>query len=120
MIDKTFELGQDVIGTNVLNKFHKDRAINVASRVITRQMLTTNNAPMTRGDHTSTLRSANCPTPGYHVFKRTGTIFKLDIMLTRKTALTPDASVWNKIMNTFHEYWNNVTARVVTRFHCRH
>ncbi|KAH3713005.1 hypothetical protein DPMN_072768 [Dreissena polymorpha] len=30
-----------IIGTNVLTKFHEDRTINVASRVFTRQMLTT-------------------------------------------------------------------------------
>ncbi|KAH3871560.1 hypothetical protein DPMN_034765 [Dreissena polymorpha] len=35
-----FELGRGIIGTNVL-KFHEDQTINVASRVFTRQMLTT-------------------------------------------------------------------------------
>ncbi|KAH3890109.1 hypothetical protein DPMN_014180 [Dreissena polymorpha] len=28
-----FELGQDIIGTNLLTKFHEDRTINVASRI---------------------------------------------------------------------------------------
>ncbi|KAH3810783.1 hypothetical protein DPMN_139181 [Dreissena polymorpha] len=36
-----FVLGRGIIGTNVLTKFHDDRTINVASRVFTRQMLTT-------------------------------------------------------------------------------
>ncbi|KAH3733892.1 hypothetical protein DPMN_040331 [Dreissena polymorpha] len=36
-----FELGRGIIGKNVLTKFHEDRTINVASRVFTRQMLTT-------------------------------------------------------------------------------
>ncbi|KAH3892670.1 hypothetical protein DPMN_016793 [Dreissena polymorpha] len=31
-----FELIQDIIGTNLLTKFHEDRKINVASRVLTR------------------------------------------------------------------------------------
>ncbi|KAH3733317.1 hypothetical protein DPMN_039743 [Dreissena polymorpha] len=37
----SFELSRGIIGTNVLTKFHEDRTINVASRVFTRQMLTT-------------------------------------------------------------------------------
>ncbi|KAH3705587.1 hypothetical protein DPMN_080664 [Dreissena polymorpha] len=36
-----FKLGRGIIGTDVLTKFHEDRTINVASRVFTRQMLTT-------------------------------------------------------------------------------
>ncbi|KAH3778344.1 hypothetical protein DPMN_179799 [Dreissena polymorpha] len=47
-----FELGRGIIGTNVLTKFHEDRTINVASRVLTRQMLTTD-ARRTKGDHNS-------------------------------------------------------------------
>ncbi|KAH3772292.1 hypothetical protein DPMN_173630 [Dreissena polymorpha] len=43
-----------IIGTNVLTKFHEDRTINVASRVFTRQMLTTDARRMTdKGDHNS-------------------------------------------------------------------
>ncbi|KAH3800774.1 hypothetical protein DPMN_154416 [Dreissena polymorpha] len=30
-----FELAQDIIGTNLLTKFHDDRTINVISRVLT-------------------------------------------------------------------------------------
>ncbi|KAH3698646.1 hypothetical protein DPMN_086191 [Dreissena polymorpha] len=37
----SFELGRGIIGTNVLTKFHEDRTINVASRMFTRPMLTT-------------------------------------------------------------------------------
>ncbi|KAH3749368.1 hypothetical protein DPMN_183865 [Dreissena polymorpha] len=36
-----FKLRRGIIGTNVLTKFHEDWTINVASRVFTRQMLTT-------------------------------------------------------------------------------
>ncbi|KAH3818078.1 hypothetical protein DPMN_119674 [Dreissena polymorpha] len=51
-----FELIQDIIGTNILKKFHEDWKINVASRVLTRK---------------------NVPPPGGHVFKPTGIIFEL-------------------------------------------
>ncbi|KAH3887743.1 hypothetical protein DPMN_011762 [Dreissena polymorpha] len=51
-----FELIQDIIGTNHLSKFHEDRKINVASRVLTRK---------------------NAPSPGSHVFQPTNIIFEL-------------------------------------------
>ncbi|KAH3882714.1 hypothetical protein DPMN_006658 [Dreissena polymorpha] len=51
-----FQLIQDIIGTNLLTKFHEDRKINVASRVFTRK---------------------NAPPPDGHVFQPTGIIFKL-------------------------------------------
>ncbi|KAH3895995.1 hypothetical protein DPMN_020165 [Dreissena polymorpha] len=44
---------QNIIGTNLLTKFHKDWKINVASRVLTR---------------------TNAPTPGSHVFQPAGII----------------------------------------------
>ncbi|KAH3720323.1 hypothetical protein DPMN_063220 [Dreissena polymorpha] len=63
-----FELNQHIIKTNILTKLHEDwasnvtstvftsfeldRTINVASRVFTRQMLTTDARP-TKGDHNS-------------------------------------------------------------------
>ncbi|KAH3864628.1 hypothetical protein DPMN_027651 [Dreissena polymorpha] len=56
---RTSELGfriQNIIGTNLLTKFHEDRKINVASRVLTRK---------------------NAPPPGSHVFQPTGIIFEL-------------------------------------------
>ncbi|KAH3711017.1 hypothetical protein DPMN_070516 [Dreissena polymorpha] len=36
-----------------LSKFYEDQTSNVASRLLTRQMLTTHNAPQTKGDHKS-------------------------------------------------------------------
>ncbi|KAH3738688.1 hypothetical protein DPMN_045328 [Dreissena polymorpha] len=51
-----FELIQDIIGTNHLSKFHEDRKINMASRVLTKK---------------------NAPPPGGHVFQSTDIIFKL-------------------------------------------
>ncbi|KAH3729567.1 hypothetical protein DPMN_055538 [Dreissena polymorpha] len=48
-----FKLIQDIFETNLLTKFHEDWTINVASRVLTRQMLTRmmDNARRTKGDH---------------------------------------------------------------------
>ncbi|KAH3891512.1 hypothetical protein DPMN_015616 [Dreissena polymorpha] len=48
-----FELIQDIIETNFLTKFHEDWTINVASRELTRQMLTPHAARRTKGDHKS-------------------------------------------------------------------
>ncbi|KAH3887734.1 hypothetical protein DPMN_011753 [Dreissena polymorpha] len=36
----TFELVQNIIGTNLLTKFHDDRTMNMASRVLTRKNAT--------------------------------------------------------------------------------
>ncbi|KAH3867859.1 hypothetical protein DPMN_030996 [Dreissena polymorpha] len=47
-----FELSRGIIGTHVLTKFYEDRTINVASRVFTWQMLTTDTR-QTKGDHKS-------------------------------------------------------------------
>ncbi|KAH3696591.1 hypothetical protein DPMN_084067 [Dreissena polymorpha] len=44
LLTKTiFLLVQDIIGTNVLTKFHEDWTIYVASKVLSRQMLTPHN-----------------------------------------------------------------------------
>ncbi|KAH3755433.1 hypothetical protein DPMN_190129 [Dreissena polymorpha] len=56
-----FNLIQDIIEANPLTKFHEDWTINVASRELTRQMLTPRNSQRTRdnaqwttkGDHQS-------------------------------------------------------------------
>ncbi|KAH3866296.1 hypothetical protein DPMN_029356 [Dreissena polymorpha] len=101
-----------IIGTNLLSKFHEDRKINVASRVLTRK---------------------NDPPPGGHVFQPTGIIFKLvqDIigmnLLTKKNApplgshvfqanviifVTPNTNLLTK----FHEDWTiNVAFGEFTR-----
>ncbi|KAH3739907.1 hypothetical protein DPMN_046597 [Dreissena polymorpha] len=62
-----FELIQDIIGTNHLSKFHEDRKINVASRVLTRK---------------------NAPPPGGHVFQPTDIIFELVQDITGMNLLT--------------------------------
>ncbi|KAH3799731.1 hypothetical protein DPMN_153345 [Dreissena polymorpha] len=52
-----YELIQDIIGTNLLTKFHEDQVIHVASRVLTRQMLTPHNERRTKGDHKGSPRA---------------------------------------------------------------
>ncbi|KAH3848977.1 hypothetical protein DPMN_091362 [Dreissena polymorpha] len=77
-----FELIQDIIETNPLTKFHEDRKINLASRVLTRK---------------------NAPLPGGHVFQPTSIIFKL----------VQDIIGMNHLIIKFHEDWTiNVASRV--------
>ncbi|KAH3738366.1 hypothetical protein DPMN_045000 [Dreissena polymorpha] len=111
-----FELIQDIIGTNLLSKFHEDRKINVASRMLTRK-----NAPplaaifmkiiqknvasrvLTRFYY-SHIRK-NAPPLGSHVFQANVTIFELiqDIIETN-------------LLTKFHEDWTeNVASRELTR-----
>ncbi|KAH3827607.1 hypothetical protein DPMN_129546 [Dreissena polymorpha] len=103
------ELIQDISGTNLLSKFHEDRKINVASRVLTRK-----NAPRPGGhvfqptisfsktlltkfdkDRTKNVASIEkCPTLGSHVFQANVTIVNLiqDVIETN-------------LMTKFHEDW---------------
>ncbi|KAH3798848.1 hypothetical protein DPMN_152451 [Dreissena polymorpha] len=93
-----FELVQDVIGTNLLTKFHEDPTINVASTVFTRQIFMTHNGRQTidkwfiQGNYLSltlwliTTRLFTCfhyihiektaPSPGGYVFPPIMTIFE--------------------------------------------
>ncbi|KAH3882370.1 hypothetical protein DPMN_006306 [Dreissena polymorpha] len=100
----TIFFNEDMIRTKLLTKFHEDRKINVASRVLTRK---------------------NVPPPGSHVFQPTGIIFEIiqDIIgmnllpinvasrvLTRfyyshiKKNAPPLGSHTN-LLNKFHEDW---------------
>ncbi|KAH3709321.1 hypothetical protein DPMN_068783 [Dreissena polymorpha] len=113
-----FELIQDIIGTNLLTKFHDDRKINVTSRVLTRKM------PRSRGGHVFqptdiifeylqdiigmnlltefhedrtinvASRVINAPPLGSHVFQAHVIIFKLIQDINKKILLTK-----------FHEDW---------------
>ncbi|KAH3885670.1 hypothetical protein DPMN_009665 [Dreissena polymorpha] len=86
-----FELVQDINGMNLLTKFHKDRTINVPSRVLTRFYYShiRKNAPPL-GSHvfqakfhddrkinvtSRVLTRKNAPPPGGHVFQPTSIIF---------------------------------------------
>ncbi|KAH3891041.1 hypothetical protein DPMN_015132 [Dreissena polymorpha] len=111
-----FKLIQDIIGTNLLTKFHDDRKINVTSRVLTRK-----NAPppwwpyiigmnlLTEFHEDRTINKAsrvkNAPPLDSHVFQANVTIFEL-IQYINKTNL----------LTKFHEDWKiNVASRVLTR-----
>ncbi|KAH3873121.1 hypothetical protein DPMN_036347 [Dreissena polymorpha] len=91
-----FELVQDIIGMNLLTKFHEDRTVNVASRVLTRF-------------YYSHIRKI-APPLGSHVFQANIIIFNLiqDIIETN-------------LLTKFHEDWTiNVASRVLTRFYHSH
>ncbi|KAH3711150.1 hypothetical protein DPMN_070650 [Dreissena polymorpha] len=82
-----FELVQDIIGTNLLTKFHNDRTINMGSRVLTRKNATppwwpyiigTNLVTKFHDDRTiNVVSKENARPPGGQVFKATETLFKL-------------------------------------------
>ncbi|KAH3879538.1 hypothetical protein DPMN_003441 [Dreissena polymorpha] len=125
---------QDIIWTNLLTKFHEDRKINVASRVLTRK-----NAPppgghvfqptsiifdliqdiikmklLTKFHEYRTInvasREKNAPPLGIHVFQANITIFELikDIIKTN-------------LLTKFHEDWTiNVASKVLTRLYYSH
>ncbi|KAH3775377.1 hypothetical protein DPMN_176779 [Dreissena polymorpha] len=116
-----FKLVQDIIGTNLLTKFHEDRTINVVSRVLTRK-----NAPSTSGHVfliiqyiiktnllTKVLTRKNAPPFGGHVFQPTGIIFKLvqDIIgMNRLTKFHEDRTIIvASIVLTSHVFQANVT-----------
>ncbi|KAH3818784.1 hypothetical protein DPMN_120510 [Dreissena polymorpha] len=107
----------DIIGTNLLTKFHEDRKINVASSVFTRK----NALPpgshvfqptgiifeLFHEDQTINVASRvkNAPPLGSHVFQANATIFELiqDIIETN-------------LLTKFHEDWTiKVASRELTR-----
>ncbi|KAH3888881.1 hypothetical protein DPMN_012924 [Dreissena polymorpha] len=106
-IKTIFELIQDIIGTNLLTKFHDDQTINVTSRVLTRK-----NAPppwwpyiikmnlLTEFHEDRTINVAsrvkNAPPLGSHVFQSNVTIFELIQNINKTNLLTK-----------FHKDWTN-------------
>ncbi|KAH3832145.1 hypothetical protein DPMN_105422 [Dreissena polymorpha] len=97
-----FELIQDIIGTNLLRKFHEDRKINVASRVLTRK---------------------NAPPPGGHVFQPTSIIFEFiqDIigmnLLTKKNASSLGSHVFQANVTIFVLIQDIIETNLLTKFH---
>ncbi|KAH3871493.1 hypothetical protein DPMN_034696 [Dreissena polymorpha] len=110
-----FELIQDISGTNLLSKFHEDRKINVASRVLTRKIapppwwpyiIRMNLLTKFHEDRTINVASRvkNAPSLGGHVFHANFTIFILIQDIIKKNLLT-----------IFHPDWTiNVASRVLT------
>ncbi|KAH3775698.1 hypothetical protein DPMN_177103 [Dreissena polymorpha] len=88
-----FELVQDINGMNLLTKFHKDRTINVASRV------------------------ENVPPLGSHVFQANVTIFELIQDIIETNLLTKFHKDWtiNVASRVFTKLEINVASRVLTR-----
>ncbi|KAH3737655.1 hypothetical protein DPMN_044248 [Dreissena polymorpha] len=87
---------ENIIGTNILTKFHDDRKIYATSRVLTRFYYS----------H----KGKNAPPPGNHLFQSTGIIFELvqDI-------------IGINLLTKFHEDRTvNVASRVLTRFNYSH
>ncbi|KAH3804916.1 hypothetical protein DPMN_133209 [Dreissena polymorpha] len=87
----------NIIGTNLLTKFHKDRKINVASRVLT---------------------GKNAPPPGSYVFQPTGIIFELiqDIIgmkLLTKFHEDRTVNVASRVLTRFYYSHTNL----LTKFH---
>ncbi|KAH3799549.1 hypothetical protein DPMN_153159 [Dreissena polymorpha] len=107
--DKQEGLKGPNIGTNLLTKFHEDRKINVASRVLTRK---------------------NAPPPGSHVFQANINIIETNLLtkfhedwtinvasrvLTRKN-VPPTYIIGTNPLTKFHDDRKiNVTSRVLTR-----
>ncbi|KAH3817481.1 hypothetical protein DPMN_119017 [Dreissena polymorpha] len=103
----SFELIQDIIGTNFPSTFYEDPKINVASRVLTRK---------------------NAPPPDGHVFQPTGIIFKLVHDIFGVNLLTKFHKDWKiNVASTVHGFQANVTifkliqdiieTNILTKFH---
>ncbi|KAH3846487.1 hypothetical protein DPMN_088788 [Dreissena polymorpha] len=90
---------------NLLTKFHEDRTINVAFRVLTRK---------------------NAPPPGGYVFQATGTIFKHDQdiigtnlltkVLTRKNASSLGSHVFQANVTIFELIQDIIETNLLTKF----
>ncbi|KAH3856871.1 hypothetical protein DPMN_099466 [Dreissena polymorpha] len=128
----------DMIVTNFLTKFHDDRTINVASRVLTRKnapppwrpdIIGTNLLTKFHVDRTINVASRvkNAPTPGGHVLKATETIFKLvqDIIgtnlqtkvLTRKMPRPLAAMFFQPTSIIFELVQHIIGINILTKFH---
>ncbi|KAH3842238.1 hypothetical protein DPMN_115735 [Dreissena polymorpha] len=97
-----FELVQNIIGTNLLTKFHDDRTINMASRVLTRfyySYITKNATPLDS-----------------HVFTPTGTIFKLSQRDHWKNALPPGGYVFLETETIFKLIKDIIGTNLLTKF----
>ncbi|KAH3891963.1 hypothetical protein DPMN_016073 [Dreissena polymorpha] len=94
----------NIIGTNLMTKFHKDRKLNVASRVLTRK---------------------NAPPPGSHVFQLTRILLKIFQDIIRVNLLTkfhedrtvnvasrvknaPTLASHTNLLTKFHEDWKQM------------
>ncbi|KAH3796200.1 hypothetical protein DPMN_149768 [Dreissena polymorpha] len=122
-----FKLVQDIIGTNLLTKFHEDQTTNVASSVLTRfnyshiamyikkntNLLTKFHEDWTINVASRVLTRKNAPPPDGHVFKPTDIIFELEKW---QTCFSSKHIIETNLLTKFHEDWIiNVASRVLTR-----
>ncbi|KAH3861000.1 hypothetical protein DPMN_023926 [Dreissena polymorpha] len=147
LTSRIFKLNQDIIGTNLLTKFHENQTINVASRHFCDRK-TDRQDRRTDGPITICAPSGaqKCRYPGGHVFQRIITIFKRILddwtiivtsrVSTRKTAPPPGGLVFQPsgiIFKLIHDIngtnfvtkirkdsTNNVASRVLIRFYYSH
>ncbi|KAH3834421.1 hypothetical protein DPMN_107746 [Dreissena polymorpha] len=104
-----FELIQDIIGTNHLSKFHEDRKINVASRVLTRKKCPAPWRPYIIGINRMTKFHEDWT---INVFSRVLTRFYYSHQ--RKNA--PPLGSHTNLLTKFHGDWTiNVASRELTR-----
>ncbi|KAH3845952.1 hypothetical protein DPMN_088247 [Dreissena polymorpha] len=120
-----FELVQDIIGTNLLTKFHEDPTLNVASTVLTRQIF------MTHNERQTIYKRKNAPPPGNHFqlvqdiietnllnkFHNNRTINVASIVLTRKNAPPPGGHVFQPTGTIFQLIQDNIESNLLTQFH---
>ncbi|KAH3822046.1 hypothetical protein DPMN_123815 [Dreissena polymorpha] len=137
-----FELNSHIKETNVLTKFHENRAENLTSRVFTCYIHIEKNVPPTGGqvfspifelvreihktnvltnfhdDWAKTVTSTvftrkTAPPTGGHVFQRTGTTFELNQHIIKTNILKN--FIGTKLLTKFHEDRTiNVASRVLT------
>ncbi|KAH3876765.1 hypothetical protein DPMN_000615 [Dreissena polymorpha] len=107
-----FNLFQDIIAAELLNKFHADLTINVPSRVLTRF-------------YYGHIRK-NAPPPGRHVFQATRTIFKLiqdtigTNLLNKKNAWPSGGHVFQQKRTSFDLIQDIIRTNVLTKFYYSH
>ncbi|KAH3894108.1 hypothetical protein DPMN_018266 [Dreissena polymorpha] len=96
-------------------KFYEDRKINVASIVLTRQMMTPHDGQWQSQKldmytlFSGELKHKTAPPPGGHVFQMITTIFELAKNVTSSETY---------VLTKFHEDWaKNVSSRLFTCFH---
>ncbi|KAH3798085.1 hypothetical protein DPMN_151675 [Dreissena polymorpha] len=136
MVSVASRAWDNIFGTNLLTKFHDDRTIIMAFRVLTRKNATlpwrpyiigTNRLTKLHDDRTinvacRVLIGKNAPPPGGHVFKTTKTIFELiqDIIgtnrLTKKNAPPTDGNVFQPTGIIFKLVQDIVGMNLLTKF----
>ncbi|KAH3879666.1 hypothetical protein DPMN_003572 [Dreissena polymorpha] len=105
-----FQLVREINKTNVMTKFHDDKAKNVTS-IIYKCSITRKTAPPPLARfHDDWAKNVTSRVFKSHVIQLTGTIFKVNSHINETNVLTK-----------FHENWvKNVTSRVFTCFHYIH